>query len=376
MKGILEEVELLSREEGLSKDSIFDAIEQTLITAARKDYGTEEVKAEVNRETGSFKVYLLKTVVEEVEDEANQILLADARKLRKGYGLGDVCQIEVVPKSLHRIAVHNGTQVATQKFREGVSGIRFDEFRGKEGELVTGTILQIDTRNRKCIIDIGRVQAVLPYTEQIHSETYRQNMRLKLFVTEVRKTPKELVITVSRKNPGLIKCLFESEVPEIAEGIVRIKSIAREAGSRAKIAVYSKDEQVDPRGACIGTAGARVGAVVEELGGEKMDVVVYDPNPGKFIAAALSPAKVDRVIMAETGKNATVVVPDDQLTNAIGTGGQNARLAAKLTGYRIDIKSETQMGQLDDDDDDLDISSLLGGDDDDELVIQLGDDDE
>ena len=343
MEKLLEAVELLNKEQGLSVEQIFDAVEQMLITAAKKDYGTQNVRADVDRKKGTYHVYLLKDVVEEVEDDENQITLAEARTYNKKYELGDQCAIEVAVKDLHRIAVHNGTQVGTQKFREGVSGVQYDEFKGKEKELVTGTILQIDPRTKKCIVDIGRTQAILPYTEQIHSETYSQNMRLKFYVAEVRKTAKELVITVSRKHPGLIRRLFEQEVPEIQEGVVKIKSIAREAGSRAKIAVYSKDEQVDPRGACIGTAGSRVNAIVEELHGEKMDVVVYDPTPARFIAAALAPAGVLRVEIPEDSKNATVIVPDDQLTNAIGTGGQNARLAARLTGYRIDIKSLSQM---------------------------------
>ncbi len=378
MSELLEAIKAMNEQEGLSRDSIFDAIEQMLITACKKDYNTTNIKVDLNRENGKFKVYLLKTVVEEVENEAEEISLADALKIKKSYQLGDICQIEVALKNLHRIAVHNGTQVGTQKFREGVSGVRFGEYKGREKELVTGTILQIDPHSRKCIIDLGRTQAVLPYTEQIHSETYCQNQRLKLFVSEVRKTAKELIVTVSRRDPGLIKCLFEAEVPEIHEGIVRVKSIAREAGSRTKMAVYSKDSQVDPQGACIGTKGSRVNAVVEELGGEKIDIVVYSDKPEKFIAAALAPAGVSRVILGEEGKTATVVVPDDQLTNAIGTRGQNARLAAKLTGYRIDIKSESQMsGPSVFDDDDLDISSLLGEDnEDEEEYVFIEDDDE
>ncbi len=378
MSEFLNAIEALSKEEGLSRDSIFDAVEQTLITACKKDYNTTNIKVDLNRDNGKYKVYLLKTVVEEVTDEAEEIQLADALKISKKYQLGDTAQIEVQLKDLHRIAVHNGTQVATQKFREGVSGVRFGEYKGREKELVTGTILQIEPHTRKCIIDLGRTQAVLPYSEQIHSETYCQNQRLKLYVSEVRKTAKELIVTVSRRDPGLIKCLFEEEVPEMHEGIVRVKSIAREAGSRSKMAVYSKDSQVDPQGACIGTKGSRVNAVVEELGGEKIDIVIYSDKPEKFIAAALAPAGVSRVILGEEGKNATVVVPDDQLTNAIGTRGQNARLAARLTGYRIDIKSESQMsGPVLDDDDELDLTSLLGEDDEDEEeFVFIEDDDE
>ena len=297
----------------------------------------------LDRTTGAYHVYAIKTVVEDVEDEVQEISLAQARTIRPDYEVGDVLEIEVTPANFGRIAAQTAKQVVVQRVREAERGIIYEEFMSREGDIITGLVSRVENRN--VFIDLGKTEAVLAPTEQIAGETYEHGDRIKAYILEVRKTTKGPQIVVSRTHPGLLKRLFELEVPEIQEGIVEIKSVAREPGMRSKIAVYSKDEAVDPVGACVGHKGLRVQAVVDELGSEKIDIVKWNEDSAKFIANALSPAKVVSVAVNEDEKVSRVVVPDYQLSLAIGKEGQNARLAAKLTGWKIDIKSESQAAE-------------------------------
>jgi len=335
----IEALDQIEKEKGISKEILLEAIEASLISAYRKNYGTaQNVAVNIDRETGEVKVYSKKTVTEEVKDPLLEIDLADAQKLYPAVKVGDIISVEVTPKKFGRIAAQTAKQVVMQRIREAERNIIYEEFSGRETDIVTGVIQRFDKKN--VIIDLGRIEVVLPPNEQIPTETYEQSSRIKVYILEVKKTTKGPQITVSRSHPGLVKRLFELEVPEIYEGIVEIKGIAREAGSRTKIAVYSKNENVDPVGACVGPKGSRVQNIVDELKGEKIDIIKWDKNISNYISNALGPAKVLKVDIEESTKTARVTVAENQLSLAIGKEGQNARLAAKLTGWKIDIKSE------------------------------------
>lgn len=339
--GFLEALKELAREKGVEEEVLFDAIEAALISAYKRNFGSaQNVRVVLDRTTGAYHVYAIKTVVETVEDDVQEISLAQARTIRPDYEVDDVLEIEVTPANFGRIAAQTAKQVVVQRVREAERGIIYEEFMSREGDIITGLVSRVENRN--VFIDLGKTEAVLTPTEQIAGETYEHGDRIKAYIVEVKKTSKGPQIVVSRTHPGLLKRLFELEVPEIQEGIVEIKSVAREPGNRSKIAVYSKDENVDPVGSCVGHRGLRVQSIVDELGSEKIDIVKWSENPAKFIANALSPAKVVSVAVNETEKVSRVVVPDYQLSLAIGKEGQNARLAAKLTGWKIDIKSESQ----------------------------------
>ncbi|AVX20723.1 MULTISPECIES: transcription termination factor NusA [Carboxydocella] len=342
---LLEALVDLMREKGLDKEVIIEALEAALVSAYKKNFGTgDNVRVDINRDTLELKVFARKTVVEEVADQTQEISLTEARKINPRYDLGDVVELEVTPRNFGRIAAQNAKQVVIQKLREAERGLIYEEFANREGDIVTGIVQRIERDN--VIIDLGKTEALLSKSEQMPTEEYHSGDRIKTYVVEVKRTNKGPQVYVSRTHPGLMKRLFELEVPEIREGIVEIKAVAREAGYRSKIAVHSRDENVDPVGACVGQKGARVQMVVNELKGEKIDIIPWHPDPAVFVAAALSPAKVVKVEIRDMEKMARVIVPDYQLSLAIGKEGQNARLAAKLTGWKIDIKSESQAAEL------------------------------
>lgn len=340
---LIEAIKLLVQEKGIDEETIFNALESALVAAYRKNYGTSQnVKVTINRETGEIHVYAQKKVVEDVYDNLLEISLEDARNIDVRYNLDDVVDIEITPKDFLRAAAQVAKQRVIQEIREQERKIIYEEFVEKENDIITGIVQKKE--KDKVLVDIGKVETLLNPSEQMPNDTYNHGDMLKFYVVEVKKTTKGPNIIISRTHPGLVKRLFELEVPEIYEGIVEIKSIAREAGSRTKIAVYSRDENVDPTGACVGPKGVRVQNVVNELKGEKIDIVKWSKDPAEFIENALSPAKVLSVeILDEKERIAKVVVPDYQLSLAIGKEGQNARLAAKLTGWKIDIKSESQV---------------------------------
>jgi len=341
----IEALHELEKGRGISAEILFEAIEAALISAYKKNFGSlQNVRVLIDRLTGEFKVYARKTVVEIVEDARTQVGLEDARKLDPNYQLEDIVEYEVTPREFGRIAAQTAKQVVVQRIREAERGMIYDEYVNREGDIVTGVVQRYEQKN--VIVDLGKVEAVLPAQEQIPGEVYQSFERIKTYVVEVKKTTKGPQIMLSRTHPGLIKRLFELEVPEIHDGIVEIKGVSREAGARSKIAVYSRDSNVDPVGACVGPKGARVQTIVTELKGEKIDIVNYSTDPQEFVANALSPAKVVGVYAKLNEKVAIVVVPDYQLSLAIGKEGQNARLAAKLTGWKIDIKSESQASTL------------------------------
>lgn len=341
----IEALEELEREKGIAMDVLIEALEAALISAYKRNFGSlQNVRVYIDRETGEIRVFARKTVVEKAEDERSEISLEEARTKDSKYELEDIVEIEVTPRDFGRIAAQTAKQVVVQRIREAERGIIFEEFSSREGDIVNGIVQRQDQKN--VYIDLGKTEAILAPTEQIPGEEYRHSDRIKTYIVEVRKTTKGPQILVSRTHPGLLKRLFELEVPEIHDGTVELKSVAREAGARSKIAVYSKDENVDPVGACVGPKGMRVQTIVSELKGEKIDIVKWSQDPAKFVANALSPAKVVSVVIYEDDKIARVVVPDYQLSLAIGKEGQNARLAAKLTGWKIDIKNESQMEAL------------------------------
>lgn len=332
----------LEKGKGIGKDILIEAIEAALISAYKRNFGSlQNVRVQIDRTNGEIKVYARKTVMEEVSDPRSEMTLAEARAKDPRYDLEDIVEIEVTPRDFGRIAAQTAKQVVVQRIREAERGMIYEEFSNREGDIVTGIVQRTDQKN--VYIDLGKVEAVLAPTEQIPNEEYYHSDRVKTFIVEVKKTTKGPQVLVSRTHPGLLKRLFELEVPEIHDGVVELKAVAREAGARSKIAVFSRDENVDPVGACVGPKGMRVQTVVTELKGEKIDIVKWSPDPAKFVASALSPAKVVTVNIFEDDKIAKVVVPDYQLSLAIGKEGQNARLAAKLTGWKIDIKSESQI---------------------------------
>ena len=338
---LLEALNILEKEKSISKDTLLEAIETSLVTACKNHFGkSENVKVDMNPETCEYHVYQMKEVVEEVEDPVMQISLANAKMIDSHYELGDTVNIEIKSKEFGRIATQNAKNVILQKIREEERKVLCEEYYSKEKDIITGIVQRYVGRNVS--INLGKVDALLMENEQVRGEVFQPTERIKLYILEVKSTSKGPKILVSRTHPELVKRLFESEVTEVRDGIVEIKSIAREAGSRTKIAVYSNDPDVDAVGACVGMNGARVNAIVNELRGEKIDIINWNDNPAMLIENALSPAKVISVIADGEEKTAKVVVPDYQLSLAIGKEGQNARLAARLTGFKIDIKSETQ----------------------------------
>ncbi len=341
-KDFIEALYQVGKEKGIDKEVLIDAIEAALISGYKRNFhSAQNVRVDINRETGVIKVYARKTVVEEVVDPRFEISLEAARQTNPNYHIDDIVEIEVTPKDFGRIAAQTAKQVVTQRIREAERGIIFEAFVDKEEDIVTGIVQRQD--QRYIYIDLGKTEAMLPLNEMMPTESFKHGDRVKVFITKVEKTTKGPVIFVSRTHPGLLKRLFELESPEIFEGIVEIKSIAREAGYRSKIAVYSHNEDVDPVGACVGPKGMRVQTIVNELKGEKIDIVKWSKDPEEYISNSLSPSKVVSVQIEEGEKMAKVVVPDYQLSLAIGKEGQNARLAAKLTGWKIDIKSESQV---------------------------------
>lgn len=338
---LLEALNILEQEKNISKETLLEAIENSLLTACKNHFGkADNVKVVIDPDTCEYHCFQEKTVVEEVEDPIEQISLVNAQMINRKYELGDVVQVEVKSKEFGRIATQNAKNVILQKIREEERKVIYDEYNGLEKEVVTGIVQRYVGRNVS--INLGKADALLTESEQIKGETFQPTERIKVYILEVKATSKGPKILVSRTHPELVKRLFESEVSEVRDGIVEIKAISREAGSRTKIAVWSNDPDVDPVGACVGLNGARVNAIVNELRGEKIDIITWDENPAILIQNALSPAKVISVIADADEKAAKVVVPDYQLSLAIGKEGQNARLAARLTGFKIDIKSETQ----------------------------------
>ena len=339
-------LEILEKEKDISKDVMLDAIENSLITACQSHFGKEKenFRVEINRDTCDFHVYAEKTVVEQVEDPDTQISLAEAKLLDKKYELGDIVREEIKSKEFGRITTQNARNVILQKIREEERKVLFNQYYAKEKDVVTGVVQRYIGRNVS--VNLGKVDAILNENEMVKGEVYTPTERIKVYILEVKDSTKGPKILVSRTHPELVKRLFESEVTEVRDGIVEIKSIAREAGSRTKIAVWSNDPDVDPVGACVGMNGARVNSIVNELRGEKIDIINWNENPALLIENALSPAKVVVVLADVEEKTAKVVVPDYQLSLAIGKEGQNARLAARLTGFKIDIKSESQANAI------------------------------
>lgn len=337
---LLDALTILEKEKGISKEIIIEAIEAALISAYKRNFNqAQNVRVDLNRETGTMKVFARKDVVDEVYDSRLEISIGEAREINPNYALNDVIEMEVTPKDFGRIAAQTAKQVVTQRVREAERGVIYTEFIDREEDIMTGIVQRIDSKF--IYVSLGKIEALLPVSEQMPNETYKPHDRIKVFITKVEKTTKGPQIFVSRTHPGLLKRLFEIEVPEIYDGTVEIKSVSREAGDRSKISVHSDNPEVDPVGSCVGPKGQRVQAIVNELKGEKIDIVRWSADPIEFVANALSPSKVVEVLVNEAEKATTVIVPDYQLSLAIGKRGQNARLAAKLTGWKIDIKSET-----------------------------------
>ena len=348
-KEFLQTLKELAYEKGIDEERLFETIEVALISAYRRNFNlaqnVQNVRIVLSRETGAFHVFAIKKVVEEVENDITEISLAQARAISPDYVVDDVVEIEMTPANFGRIAAQTAKQVVMQRLREAERDIVYKEYENRESNIVTGIVQRVEGRN--VFVDIGRAEALLMATEQMPTEEYNYGDTLRAYIIEVKKdTSRGPQIILSRTHPGLLKKLFELQVPEIQEGVVEIKSIAREAGSRSKVAVYSSEERVDPIGACVGPHYMRVQAVVDELAGEKIDIVKWSDDPATYIANSLNPAKVISVAVNEAEKVSRVIVPDYQLSLAIGKEGQNARLAAKLTGWKIDIKSESQAQEL------------------------------
>ncbi|GLG00601.1 transcription termination/antitermination protein NusA [Alicyclobacillus hesperidum subsp. aegles] len=338
----LDALEQLAREKGIDKEVLLEAIEAALISGYKRNFNSAgNVRVDIHRDTGEVRVFARKTVVEEPEDTRTEISLDAARDINPSYQLGDVVEIEVTPRDFGRIAAQTAKQVVTQRIREAERSVIYGKFADREEEVVSGIVSRIEPR--VAYIDLGDTEAVMPQSEQMPTDKLHLGDRVKVFIARVERTTKGPQIVVSRSHPGLLKRLFELEVPEIYDGVVEIKAVSREAGYRSKIAVHSRNPEVDPIGACVGTRGGRVQSVVNELNGEKIDIVEWSEDPATFVANALSPAKVVDVQIFEAEKVARTIVPDYQLSLAIGKEGQNARLAARLTGWKIDIKSESQV---------------------------------
>lgn len=331
----------LGKEKGISPELLYQAVEEAIITAYKKNFGAlQNVRVELDKTNGEMHVYARKNIVEEVTDPGVEVNLELARTINPNYEIGDILEEEVTPRNFGRIAAQNAKQVVVQRIREAERGMVYEKFSNRENDIVNGIVQRQENKN--VYIDLGKAEAILVPNEQIPGELYQTHDRIKSYIIEVKKTSKGPQIMVSRTHPGLLKRLFELEVPEIHDGLVEIKSVAREPGMRSKISVYTKDENVDPVGACVGQKGMRVQTIVNELRGEKIDIVKYSTDPEQYVANALSPAKVVAADVNEEEKICRVIVPDYQLSLAIGKEGQNARLAAKLTGWKIDIKSESQ----------------------------------
>lgn len=338
----IQAIDDLERERQISKDVLIEAIESALVSAYKKNYGTaQNVRVDIDRESGDIAVIMRMDVVDEITDELTQISVEEAREIDYRYQAGDIVEYQVTPRDFGRIAAQTAKQVVVQRIREAERGMIFDDYIERQGEIVTGTVQRLS--NGTIFVNLGRTEGILPVNEQVPGERYKVNDRLKVYIMDVKKTTKGPQVFLSRSHPGLVKRLFELEVPEIEDGTVEIRGIAREAGSRTKMAVYTEYEDVDPVGACVGARGSRVQAIVDELHGEKIDIITWSEDPEELIASVLSPAKVEQVLLAEDGeKAAMVVVPDYQLSLAIGKEGQNVRLAAKVSGWKIDIKSHSQ----------------------------------
>lgn len=337
---LLDALLILEKEKGISRDILIEAIEAALVSAYRRNFNqAQNVRIDMNLGTGTMRVFARKEVVDQVFDPRLEISVEDAQRINPNFQIEDVVELEVTPKDFGRIAAQTAKQVVTQRVREAERGIIYSEFIDREEDIMTGIVQRLDSKF--IYVSLGKIEALLPINEQMPNERYKPHDRIKVFITKVEKTTKGPQIYVSRTHPGLLKRLFEIEVPEIYDGTVEIKSVAREAGDRSKISVHSGNAEIDPVGACVGPKGSRVQAIVNELKGEKIDIVKWSEDPVVFVANALSPSKVLDVIVNESEKATTVVVPDYQLSLAIGKRGQNARLAAKLTNWKIDIKSET-----------------------------------
>ncbi|MGN0711968.1 MAG: transcription termination factor NusA [Anaerovoracaceae bacterium] len=335
-------IEELEKEKDISKDILIEAIESALVSAYKKNYGTSQnVRVNIDRETGDIDVFMKKDVVDEVWEDLIEISLEEAQEIDPRYQIGDAIEYQVTPKDFGRIAAQTAKQVVVQRIREAERGMIFDDYISRQGEIITGQVHRIIS-NGAIVVSMGKTEGILAVTEQVPGERYNVNDRIKVYIMDVKKTTKGPQVYLSRSHPGLVKRLFELEVPEIQDGSVVIKSISREAGSRTKLAVWSVDENVDPVGACVGPRGSRVQVIVDELFGEKIDIINWSEDPEKLISSALSPAKVEKVIADEEEKTAVAIVPDYQLSLAIGKEGQNVRLAAKLCGWKIDIKSHSQ----------------------------------
>ena len=344
-KEFLQTLQELAYEKGIDEELLFETIEAALISAYKRNFSSKEnVRISLSRETGAFHVFAIKKVVEEVESDITEISLAQARAISPDYAIGDVVEIEMTPANFGRIAAQTAKQVVMQRLREAERSNVYDEYKDRSADIVTGIVQRVEGRN--VFVDIGRAEALLTATEQLPTEEYNYGDTLRACIIEVKNMMRGPQIILSRTHPNLLRKLFELQVPEIQEGVVEIKSIAREAGSRSKVAVASSEERVDPIGACVGPHYMRVQAVVDELAGEKIDIVKWSDDPATYIANSLNPAKVISVAVNETEKVSRVIVPDYQLSLAIGKEGQNARLAAKLTGWKIDIKSESQAQEL------------------------------
>ena len=343
-------IEELEKEKGVAKEVLIEAIELALVSAYKKNYGTSQnVRVSIDKEEGDIDVFMRKDVVETVADELVEISIEEAVEIDRRYVVGDIIEYQVTPRDFGRIAAQTAKQVVVQRIREAERGMVFDDYINKQGEIVTGVVQRIS--NETVFINMGKTEGILAATEQVPGETYTVNNRIKVYIMDVKKTTKGPQIYLSRSHPGIVKKLFELEVPEIQDGSVEIRSISREAGSRTKIAVYTEDENIDPVGACVGARGTRVQSIVDELFGEKIDIIIWSDDPETLISKVLSPAKVEKVLVNEEEKSATAIVPDYQLSLAIGKEGQNVRLAAKLCGWKIDIKSHSQYFKDDEDED-------------------------
>ncbi|RJX20051.1 MAG: transcription termination/antitermination protein NusA [Ammonifex sp.] len=335
----------LEKEKGISIDLLLSAIEAALLSAYKRNFGSaQNARVNIDRATGECQVFAQRMVVEEVTDVRAEISLPEARDIDPSYEPGHIVEFEVTPRDFGRIAAQTAKQVVVQRIREAERNMIYEAFASREGDIITGTIQRVEQRH--VYIELGKTEAILPPTEQIPGERYRIGDRIRAYILEVRKTTKGPQIIVSRTHPGFLRRLFDLEVPELQEGIIELKAVAREAGVRSKVAIFSHDTNIDPVGACVGPKGTRVQAVVNELRNEKIDIIRWDPDPSRFVAEALSPAKAIAAEIWEEEKIARVIVPDNQLSLAIGREGQNARLAAKITGWKIDIKSESQMEEI------------------------------
>ncbi|QEY35139.1 transcription termination/antitermination protein NusA [Caproiciproducens galactitolivorans] len=339
---VFEALSLLEKERGIPVDFMIDKIKKAIVTACKSSYGNDDCVINMEPETGTFEVYLRKAVVEDITHQGKEILLEDARSIDPTVGIGDMVNVQLNTKEFGRIAAQTARNIIRQGIRDGERGQMMQEFQSKHQELVSALVERVDPRTGAATLLIGKAEAILPKSEQVGDEKLTEGDHIKVYVVDVKETEKGPRAMISRVHPDLVKRLFETEVPEIYDGTVEIKAVSREAGSRTKIAVLSHNPDVDAVGACIGARGARVSNIVNELGGEKIDIVEYSEDPAKFIASALSPANVLKVVPAEDGSHACrVTVPENQLSLAIGNKGQNARLAAKLTGWKIDIKPES-----------------------------------